>query len=414
MKSRIGIIFILLLAQIGVSSQSLTLEYFIQKAKKNNPLLYDLRNRKLTTELDSLKDLAGYGWMASASSNFMMAPTYKGFGLDPTLSNGQTAEAMVTVSRQLISHKDLQLKMNRYRLNKKSLDNQSKISTKMLERTVTEQYINAYLNQELLHLSNEIIIFLEKEDQALKTLASSSIIKQTDYLNFKVILQQNKLANEQQHAQWLGNISTLNYLCGIHQTADDSIANPMITLSQLQPYNESIYGESFRIDSLKNKNNEQLINLNYKPHVSFFTNTGYSSSFMSRDAYKNFGFMMGVNITLSLYDGKQQKIGLQQNELDNQTRLQYRDSEKSRYDQQTQDLLKQIAQCDKMIAMAPQQFTYTKTLIDANARLLSSAGTTMTDFLSSITNYMNVRAIDIQNRTNKMLLINQLNYLILP
>ncbi|WP_321426495.1 TolC family protein [uncultured Bacteroides sp.] len=407
------LICFLFLIPAGVSAQNKDLDYYIQKAKTNSPLLYELGNKVKITELDSLKTRATYNPMVSAVSNVIFSPTYKGFGYDTAISNGQNVEALLTVSKQLISQQNLKKRLDNYKLDKKSIENQARLSTDIVEKTVTEQYITTFLNQQLLHLSNEIISFLQNEDKILRKLAKNSNIKQTDYLNFKVTLQQTLFNNEQQRSLWMNNLSTLNYLSGIDNGGMDSIITPAINLPAVVSYEESFYGRNNAIDSLKNKNNEQLINLNYKPQISVFANGGYSSSFMT-SPYKNLGVSMGVSINLPLYDGKQKKMSLMQNELNDQNRKRYRDADKQHYTLQKQELLRQIERCDKLTSMTPEQFKYTKALVDANALLLGTGEVSMTDFLLSITNYMNIRTIDIQNRANKQLLINQLNHLILP
>jgi len=396
-----------------VSAQNKDMEFFIQKAKKNSPLLYELGNKRIITELDSLKTRAAYNPIVSAASNAVFAPTYKGFGYDTAISNGQSLDASVTVSKQLIGNRNLKTRLTSYNLDKKSIENQTRLSAEILEKTVTEQYITTFLNQELLRLSDEMISFLQKEDKVLMKLTKSSNLKQTDYLNFKVTLQQNLFNNEQQRSQWMNNLSTLNYISGIDSNENDTILSPSISIPVIAPFEESFYGANDAIDSLKNKNSKQLINLNYKPKISIFANSGYSSSFMT-SAYKNFGVSMGVSINLPLYDGKQKKMSLMQNELNDQNRKRYRDTDRQHYTLLVQELRRQIERCDKLISMTPRQFKYTKALVDANALLLGTGEVGMTDFLLSITNYMNIRIYDIQNRANRQLLINQLNYLILP
>jgi Outer membrane protein len=407
------LISILFLTSEWTSAQSKDLDYYIQKAKVNSPLLYELGNKKKVTELDSLKTRASYNPIVSATSSAVFSPTYKGFGYDTAISNGQSVEALLTVSKQLISNKNLKSRLDNYKLDKRSIETQAQLSTDIVEKTVTEQYITTFLNQELLNLSNDIIGFLEKEDKVLRKLAKSSNIKQTDYLNFKVTLQQNLFNNEQQRSLWMNNLSTLNYLSGIDNNVTDSIVSPDIFLPIPVSFDESFYGKNDVIDSLKNKNNEQLINLNYKPQISLFANGGYSSSFMA-SPYKNLGVSMGISINLPLYDGKQRKMSLMQNDLNDQNRKRYRDANKQHYTLQVQELRRQIERCNKLISMTPEQFKYTKALVDANALLLGTGEVSMTDFLLSITNYMNIRTVDIQNRANKLLLMNQLNYLILP
>ncbi len=397
----------------GVYAQNKDLNYFIQKAKNNSSLLYELGNKIKITELDSLKTRAAYGLTSSATFNTVLSPTYRGIGYDSAISNGQTADAILNVSKQLISRQNLKTKFGNYSLDKKSIENQVQLSADVIEKAITEQYITTFLNQESLHLSDEIVSFLQKEDVVLRKLTKSSNLRQTDYLSFKVMLQQNLFNNEQQRSLWMNNLSTLNYLSGIENNETDTLMTPTIAISAPISFEESFYGRNDVIDSLKNENNKLLIKLNYKPKIAVFANGGYSSSFMT-SAYKNFGVSIGVDISLSLYDGKQKKMSLMQNELNDQSRKRYCDTYRQRYKLQVQDLRKQIERCDKLISMAIEQFKYTRALVDANALLLGVGEVSMTDFLLSVTNYMNIRAVDIQNRANRLLLINQLNYLILP
>jgi len=396
-----------------IFAQNRNLDYFIQKAKAHSPLLYELQNKIKITDLDSLKMKASYKSNVSAASNIVFSPTYKGFGYDAAISNGQTADAILTVSKQLISNQNLKVRLDSYKLEKKNIENQTRLSASMVDKAVTEQYITTFLNQELLHLSDEIIVFLQKEDKLLRKLAKSSNIKQTDYLNFKVTLQQALFNNEQQRSLWVNNLGALNYLSGIENGETDSIASPTVSLNTAVCFEDSYYGKNSVIDSLKNKNNEQLINLNYKPKVSVFANGGLSSSFTALP-YKNLGVSVGLSINLPLYDGKQRKMSLMQNELNDMNRKRYRDADKQHYTLQMKELLRQIEHCDKLSSMTPEQFKYTKALVDANAILLGKGEVSMTDFLLSITNYMNIRTVGIQNKASKLLLINQLNYLILP
>ncbi|BEG99454.1 TolC family protein [Bacteroides sedimenti] len=413
MKNQVLLICILFLASIKTSAQNNNLDYFIQKGIESNPLFYDLGNKIKITELDSLKARALYNPIVSAASNLIIAPTYKGLGYDTAISNGQNIDATLTITKRLISNNNLKARLNSYKLDKKSIENQKQQSIDIVKKAVIDQYITTFMNQELLHLSDEIIAFLQKEDKVLIKLTTNSNIKQTDYLNFKVTLQQSLFNNEQQRMLWINNLSLLNYICGTNNNGTDSIVSPVIGLPVIIPFEESYYGKNDAIDSLKNKNNEQLIRLNYKPQVSVFANSGYTSSFMTTP-YKNFGISLGVSMNLPIYDGKQKKLSLMQNDLNEQNRKTYRDANKKNYINQVQRLQQQIERYNKLISMTPQQFKYSRALVDANAHLLGTGEVSVTDFLLSINNYLNIKAIDIQNRTNRLLLINQLNYLISP
>ena len=54
-----------------------------------------------------------------------------------------------------------------------------------------------------------------------------------------------------------------------------------------------------------------------------------------------------------------------------------------------------------------------ETLVEANKRQLNTGDVRMTDYLLSISNFLNLRTSLIQNNMMRLSLINQLNYLIL-
>ncbi|MEO6682201.1 MAG: hypothetical protein ABIN48_05190, partial [Ginsengibacter sp.] len=59
------------------------------------------------------------------------------------------------------------------------------------------------------------------------------------------------------------------------------------------------------------------------------------------------------------------------------------------------------------------QMEFSKTLVMANSLQLRSGDVRMTDYLLSINNYLNLRSSAVLNQSNRLLLINQLNHLLL-
>ncbi|WP_294332964.1 TolC family protein [Chryseobacterium sp. sg2396] len=395
-----------------INAQSNTLSYFLATAQSNSPLLNDYNNQVISNKIDSLKLKASYGFIVTGEGNAGYSPNIKGWGYDSALTNGQSLFTGVRVAKEFISRNNLNTRLAGINANIAQVLAQKNISLQTLNKQITDQYIATYASQQQYNLSKEIIHLLNQEDVVLKKLTQSAVFKQTDYLTFKVTLQQNELTLEQQKADWQNNYSLLKYLSGIVDDTFEPIEKPSFT-EALNPksFDESMYAEAFRADSLKLSNDAKIIEYNYKPKITAFSDSGYQSSFVLTP-YKNFGLSVGVGVTIPIYDGHQKKMLLQQNQLSLQTRQKYLEQTQRQYQQQILQVNNQMEQYDKMIKTANQQIIYAKTLVEANAKQLPTGDVRMVDFILSINNLLSLKGNIIQYNTILFNLKNQLQYLI--
>ncbi|MDD3788457.1 MAG: TolC family protein [Petrimonas sp.] len=400
----------LLVPNIGFAQKTVTLDDYLATAKENSPVLSDYNNQRYSLKIDSLKMLADYGVKVTANGDAMYAPVIKGWGYDNALSNGQNVTAVIRITRDLLGKANKDTRLADYNLASKQMINQIKITELQLNRAVTEQYLNTYTAQQLYQNYQEIIKLLNEEDVILKKLTQESAFKQTDYLSFKVTLQQNLLAMQQQRADWLNNYATLNYLAGVVDTTLSVLQPPLMPDKMPLPFEQSIYAESYITDSLKLANDAKIINYDYRPKLSAYADGGYSSSFITTP-YKNFGASVGLSLTVPIYDGNKRKMMLQQNRLAQATRKRYNEFEHNRYLQQTAQLQAQIRQYEQMQATAGEQLVYSQALIEANLKQLPTGDVKIADFILSINNYLNLKSSLVQYQDNLYKLYNNLNYL---
>lgn len=408
------IVLITLLFCFSVKAQTEhALPYFITTAQANSPLLNDYNNQVMSNKIDSLKLRSAYGFIVTGEANAGYSPNIKGWGYDNALTNGQSLFAGVRVAKEFISRNNLDTRLKAYDASIAQILAQKNLSIQTLNKQITDQYIATYTSQQRYELSKEIISLLNQEDVVLKKLTQSSVFKQTDYLTFKVTLQQNELTLEQQQAEWQSNYALLNYLCGIVDTHFSPLNAPNINKA-LNPidFKESIYNQSFKADSLKIKNDSEIIKYNYKPKITAFSDGGYQSSF-TQTPYKNFGLGVGVGVSIPIYDGHQKKMLLQQNQLALQTRQKYLEQTERQYQQQIFQIQNQMEQYYKMIGTANQQINYAKTLVEANAKQLPYGDVRMVDFILSINNLLSLKGNMIQYNTTLFNLQNQMQYLII-
>jgi len=407
------IILISLQIPYSVNAQQIkTLDFFITMARENSPVLNDFNNQRYSLKIDSMKMLADYGFRINSVNDVMYAPVINGWGYDNVLSNGQNVTTVIRISKDLLGRTNLNTKLLDYSLGVKQLFNQTRITELQLVQAVTEQYINTYAAQQQYQNSQEIIKLLKGEDLILKRLTRNAAFKQTDYLSFMVMLQQNILTSQQLYANWLNNYATLNCISGIVDTTLQKIEPVLLSHKSTVSFENSIYADNYKIDSLKLVNQAKIISYEYQPRLSVYADGGYSSSFIITP-YKNFGASVGLSLTVPLYDGNKQKKLLQQNHLQQDTRRRYNEFEKNQYKQQVGQIENQIKQYRQIIATANEQLKYSQTLIDANLKQLPTGDVKVTDFILSINNYINLKSGLIQFETTLYSFYNKLNNLII-
>lgn len=390
-----------------------TLSYFLTTAQFNSPVLNDYNNQVISNRIDSLKLKSTYGFIVTGEGTAGYSPNIKGWGYDNALTNGQSLFAGVRVAKEFISRNNLHTRLDGYNASIAQVVAQKNISIQTLDQQITDQYIATYTSQQQYRLSMEIIHLLNQEDIVLKKLTQAAAFKQTDYLTFKVTFQQNELTLEQQKADWQNNYSLLKYLSGIVDDTFEPVEQPYFQES-LTPvsFQESIYQKAFNADSLKLANDSKIIQYDYKPKITAFSDSGYQSS-LALTPYKNFGMSVGVGVTIPIYDGHKKKMLLQQNQLLLQTRQKYLEQTQRQYQQQILQINNQIEQYNKIINTANEQTTYAKTLVEANAKQLPTGDVRMVDFILSINNLLNLKGNIIQYNMKLLSLKNQLHYLII-
>ena len=405
------IILIFLQIPYSVNAQLIkTLDFFVTMAKENSPVLNDFNNQRYSLKIDSMKILADYGFKINSVNDATYAPVANGWGYDNALSNGQNVTAVIRISKDLSGRKNLNTRLLDYSLGVKQLFNQARITELQLVQAVTQQYINTYAAQQQYQNSQEVIKLLKGENIILKKLTRNAVFKQTDYLSFMVMLQQNILTSQQMYASWLNSYATLNYISGIVDTTLQKVEPVLLSNESTISFENSIYADNYKIDSLKLVNQAKIIRNEYRPKLSAYADGGYSSSFIITP-YKNFGASVGLSLSVPLYDGNKQNKMLQQNHLQQETRRRYNDFERNQYKQQVGQIQNQIKQYRQMIATANEQLKYSKTLIDANLKQLPTGDVKVTDFILSINNYINLKSGLIQFETTLYNFYNTLNNL---
>lgn len=390
-------------------AQTNQLQYYIDIALQNSPLLKDYQNQIVSNKYDSLLLRAGFKPQVSGSSINTYFPVVKGWGYDAAITNGAGFASLVSVNKLIPNKKNTDAQFNNINLQSQTIANATSISEQDLKRTIISQYITAEGSMQQLNVNKEISDLLTKEETILKKLTQSNVYKQADYLTFLITLQQQDLLVKQFSIQYKNDLNTLKYYCGITDTSTVILQSPEISIKPLPGISQSVFFKQFELDSLKITNNKKLVDINYRPKVNLYADAGYYSSLAYR-AYKNFGTSFGLSLIMPIYDGKQKQLQYSKIDLTEKTRAGYQSFFTSQYQQQITQLSRQLTATEDLITDINNQLKYIQALIDVDVKLFGSGEMKITDYILTLNNYINAKNLITQNKISRLQIINQLNY----
>jgi outer membrane protein TolC len=410
LRQRSGLCFFILWVFTGHSiAQTKNLDYYINRGLSNSPLLKDYDNQVFSNAIDSQRLGATFKPQVSGIANNSLFPVVNGYGYDQVLSNIISFNDVVNVNQAFIGKKNLSAQYNGFSLLSDSVRNAKKLTALDLKRAITAQYITAYGDMQQLNFYEDIYKTLNGQQGILKNLTENNIYRQTDYLTFLVTLKQQGLQLRQWQIQYRNDYAMLNYLCGIFDTSEATLDKPDISLQNLQNEAVSIFFYRYFTDSLILENNMAVLNYSYRPKLSAFANAGFVSSFLY-EPYKNFGFGVGMNLNVPIYDGHQRLLQQQKLKLLQNTNADYKDFFARQYGQQLAMLRQQLAATESLISDIDEQVKYSEGLINVNGKLLETGETKIADLVIAVNNYLTAKNLLTQNNIGRMQIINQLNY----
>lgn len=409
---RFCLIFIILIGTFFIqilNGQQQNLDYFLKLGLQNSPLMKDYDNRVKSALIDSMRINAGKGIQVDASSINSYAPVIRGWGYDEVKTDIAELSAIVQVSKEITWNKNLQNKYQAIRLQNQSALLEGNLSARDLKKTIISQYILAYSDQQYYKLNSEVLDVLRQEELIVKKLAENGFYRQTEYLSFVVNIRQQELVTEQFNFQFNTDYETLNYLCGIFDTAHYVLADPDLVSNASAGIQNTLFFKQFVIDSLKLVNSDRQIDFEYQPKLSVFADGGYLSS-LAVTPWKNFGISVGLTLTVPVYDGRQKQMLHNQVSISESTRSNYQDFFINQYRQQIVLLEHQLSSIGQIAKKILEQQEYSRALIDANRVLLNTGDISVSDYLLSVNNYLNANNMLIDNTIERFRIINELNY----
>jgi len=401
---------IILVAFVFGKIQAQSLDIYINSALKNSPLLYDYNNQMLAGRLDSLLILAAFKPQVNQVSQVLYPPAVSGWGYDESITNGGNYSAVVNVTQSLFNKKHINGQLQSIDLLNQTLKINARITVIDLKKSITAQYLTAYTDFMQYQFNQSVLARLTDEQRTVKVLVDKGVYLMTDYLNLQVLTTAQKIAISQSFIQLKNDLAVLNFICGVTDQQEINLIKPEIIVQNDPGYESSPMFAQFRIDSLKNTNNKQIIDLNYRPRLSAFADAGFNS-IAPENIPHNFGGSFGVNFSIPIYDGKQRKLQYDKINLAENTRIYYKKYYSSQYKLQFEQLTNQLKLTENLIGEISNQLSEQEKLIDLYQIELEKGLVRFLDYLTVLNNYTATKNTFLVTEMNRLQIINQLNYL---
>jgi outer membrane protein TolC len=372
--------------------------------------LNDYRNQVISSVTDSLIIRAAKKPLVEAKSLLQYSPYYKNFGYDEVITDGGNYTAVLGISQNILNKRLVENKYEAVDIQKRLVNNSSKISKIELNKLITDQYLTTYSGYTDFLFNKNFLELFKKENELVKQFVSNGVARQTDYLSLVVERQSQEILVNQLKSQYRKDLMILNQLCGINDSVSYELDAPDLQITGTADIGKSPSYIRYKIDSIRIENEKLAIDLQYKPKVNWFADAGILTS-NPWNFYKHFGYSAGISLNIPVYDGHQRVLARQKLEFDENSRQGYENNFRNQYFQQVRQLEIELNSLNELSTQIINQLNTSQQLVNALKEQLEAGNIQMTEYINALKSFRttgrNINLINIQ----KLQVINQMNFL---
>lgn len=419
------ILSLFLLFSLASNSQRPDLNYFLEKAKSNSPLINRSKNENIIADLDlkqiqsilskpeiNIESAVLFAPIISHDNNsnrfqFVSEGADKYTGYDLAVSEGGQYQAVVSVKQSLFTGSRYQAYSEMNDISHRINENNIALTIHETEQLVTYQYLLCLKSG--LEVENSSLILKELGEQIsiLKKLVENAVYRQTDLLLLQIEYKNYEVELNTRKADYRNNFYDLNLLCGINDTALTEIQEIDLQLKTAKS-SVSQFLTSYSLDSLNILKSLSIEELKYKPEVGLFADAGLNAVYLP--SFNRFGFSTGLTFKMNLFDGKQKEIMRNRSVINLNSIGFEKNNFITKNDIYKNKTISNIKSLDERLKIIEGQSSQYKTLFDVYTRELSQGEISALDYkylLKDISAKMRERLL---LKMEKQMLINSYNY----
>tara|TARA_R110002074_G_scaffold197610_15_gene365018 strand:+ start:10100 stop:11374 length:1275 start_codon:yes stop_codon:yes gene_type:complete len=404
--------------------QEVGLDYFLQKAKENTPVLLENNNLQKIGEIQNDIIMAqNKAFQVNATSEVQVAPYFnnngrfidvtttpspRAYGYDVGITNGGLYSAQLNVTKNLFNQKTVDNLLFQNKVQNKTLSLSAEEIEHNLVKNITDTYIMAYQLQLQKNFTIEILKDLENRLKVVELLVKRAVLMESDYLLLQLDIDSKKLELQQIPTNLKTAINQLYSLSGIPIAETDRLSIPKL-LTAANPVS-NFYQRKFQNDSLQVEANQNVFENKYKPQLSLYGNTGLNAVELT-NIERRVGLSAGLRFTIPIYDGKQRKYNAQQSELKKETLEFYKENAEIQLENNIKSVEAQLIALEENILAIEEQLKKQQNVLEIYKGKLVQGQVSIVDYLNVIQTYkLNVQT-KLQMQTNRLLLQSQYNFI---
>jgi hypothetical protein len=312
-------------ALLHTATAQYTLTYFLESARKNNPVgaldsLQGVANRlgmeqqkaALTgpqLSLDGAYLAAPVVSTDDGRTRFLLNPgksTSEYYGYDLALTNGGLYRGAVVLEQPLLTAPRVHALDIQTQLKDQQLAQHTRFTYHQLDKAITDQYLLCHYILTEQEATHELLRLIEAQQAVSQTLARNALLYRADVQLLNIEAERLHTTLYALGTTYNADLLDLYTLCGITDTTT-TLLTPAGLLPDKAIPASSGFTAAFRLDSVALTVDQQLFDLRYQPQLSFFTSAGLDASY-APDIARRFGWQAGLRFTQVLFDGHQRQI----------------------------------------------------------------------------------------------------------
>jgi len=401
------------------------LEFYIQSAKDNSPLIKDNINQSEATKLEVERLRALFTKpQVGITANYLFAPVVsqengkttlllnpdnpsKYIGQDINLTNGGLYQGLIGVSQPLFMQSKFKVIADEAMIGTKINEINIRLTNYELEKIVTDQYLLCLQNLKQINFLTKYIVLLKDQKDIVANLVNGSVVKLSDVTLLNIEIQSQLISLQSMQSTYKKNLMDMNIIAGISDTAYQEVT---ATILQLSPANNnSSFIEKYALDSSILIAQQKVFELRYTPQWNVFANGGLNAINIST-LPRRFGVTAGISYTKTLFDGHQKKINQQRNVTLLKTSQAYKDNFLNQNTTRKNNLLEQIQAIDARVKLTQAQMQEYDNLLGYYKQELIRGQISVINYVNTIKNALVLENDFITLQSNRQLLINTYNY----
>ena len=402
-----------------------TLEYYIEYAKENSPLINDYKNQYKVSEYEAQRLKAFYTQSKldvngnllfvpivskdNGNTRFQLTPqnAVDYYGYDQGVSSGNLQAGLIW-TQPLFAGSSYKAAHQQASVARDISLNNIQLQGHELQRLVTDQYILCLLDKQKIAFADSILLILNEQENVIQKLTQSAIMKQSDYNLIKIEKAGYKESKRNYEQSYQTHLLDLNILCGIKDTSIITLEEIKLDLNTLT--DNSRFLEKYKLDSLNLIARQTVSEIQYKPRINLFVDGGLRTSQYNSTAFNHFGMSAGITFAWTLFDGRQRKITRNQTNVELNTVSFYRENFIVQNNLRKRQYLSELKGYDDRSNIMQQQLTsYIQVLADYN-REIQKGQLSVINYITVLKNRTQVAENYYLLRANRLLLINAYNY----